>query len=176
MFFIDGEEYPSLNGTGTEDYFNHAWGMQRNAYPFFGTIVHEGDTDGFQVSYRWHITDPVRFNKHLKVTIEHGHANQLSDDWSSTAYWYQALPTATPITIAPVEDRLPVVPQPPERKLVPPAFTEGRPRILRKALEGIQAASRRAIQNQGGQGKARIQAEHGIRQEAARTVRFGAER
>ena len=33
---IDGEEYPSLNGTGTEDYFNHAWGMQRNAYPFFG--------------------------------------------------------------------------------------------------------------------------------------------
>ena len=41
MFFIDGEEYPSLNGTGTEDYFNHAWGMQKNAYPFFGTIVHE---------------------------------------------------------------------------------------------------------------------------------------
>ena len=35
MFFIDGEEYPSLNGTGTEDYFNHAWGMQRNAFPFF---------------------------------------------------------------------------------------------------------------------------------------------
>ena len=56
MFFIDGEEYPSLNGTGTEDYFNHAWGMQRNAFPFFGTIVHEGDTDGFQVSYRFHIT------------------------------------------------------------------------------------------------------------------------
>ena len=49
MFFIDGEEYPSLNGTGTEDYFNHAWGMQKNAYPFFGTIVHESDTDGFQV-------------------------------------------------------------------------------------------------------------------------------
>ncbi len=58
------------------------------------------------------------------MTIEHGHANQLSDDWSSTAYWYQALPTATPITIAPVEDRLPVVPQPPERKLVPPALTD----------------------------------------------------
>ena len=98
MFFIDGEEYPSLNGTGTEDYFNHAWGMQKNAYPFFGTIVHESDTDGFQVSYRFHITDPVRFEKHLKVTIEHGHANHLSDDWSSTAYWYQTLPTAKPIT------------------------------------------------------------------------------
>ena len=32
MFFIDGEEYPSLNGTGTEDYFNHAWGMQRKMH------------------------------------------------------------------------------------------------------------------------------------------------
>ena len=126
MFFIDGEEYPSLNGTGTEDYFNHAWGMQRNAYPFFGTIVHEGDTDGFQVSYRWHITDPVRFEKHLKVTIEHGHANQLSDDWSSTAYWYQILPTASRITIA--------------------------PRYLSKEMEGLRASSRYAIPNQGGQG------------------------
>ena len=111
MFFIDGEEYPSLKGTGTEDYFNHAWGMQRNAYPFFGTIVHEGDSGDFHVAYRFHITDPVHFEKHLRVSIEHGHANQLSDDWSSTAYWYQLLPTQTPLTILPVEERLPNVPQ-----------------------------------------------------------------
>ena len=124
MFFIDGEEYPSLNGTGTEDYFNHAWGMQRNAFPFFGTIVHEGDTDGFQVSYRFHITDPVRFEKSLRVTIEHGHANHLSDDWSSTAYWYQTLPTAKPLTILPVEERLPNVPVLPERNLKMPELTE----------------------------------------------------
>ena len=124
MFFIDGEEYPSLNGTGTEDYFNHAWGMQRNAYPFFGTIVHEGDTDGFQVSYRFHITDPVRFEKSLRVTIEHGHANHLSDDWSSTAYWYQTLPTSKEITILPVEERLPNVPKLPERELKLPELTE----------------------------------------------------
>lgn len=116
MFFIDGEEYPSLNGTGTEDYFNHAWGMQKNAYPFFGTIVHESDTDGFQVSYRFHITDPVRFEKSLKVTIEHGHANHLSDDWSSTAYWYQTLPTSKPLTILPVEERLPNVATLPEQQ------------------------------------------------------------
>ena len=98
--------------------------MQRNAYPFFGTIVHEGDTDGFQVSYRFHITDPVRFEKHLKVTIEHGHANHLSDDWSSTAYWYQTLPTSTPLTIAPVAERLPVVSELPERPLNLPELTE----------------------------------------------------
>jgi hypothetical protein len=99
--------------------------MQKNAYPFFGTIVHESDTDGFQVSYRFHITDPVRFEKSLKVTIEHGHANQLSDDWSSTAYWYQTLPTVKPLHMLPVEDRLPVVPQLPERKLPEPELTEG---------------------------------------------------
>ena len=98
--------------------------MQKNAYPFFGTIVHESDTDGFQVSYRFHITDPVRFEKHLKVTIEHGHANHLSDDWSSTAYWYQTLPTAKPITILPVEERIPNVPVLPERNLQMPELTE----------------------------------------------------
>ncbi len=111
MIFIDGEEYPSIVGTGTEDYFNHAWGMQRNAFPFFGTIVHEGDSGGFQVSYRFHVTDPIHFNKSIRVTIEHGHANHLSDDWSSTAYWYQTLPTTKKLTVPPVEERLPVVPE-----------------------------------------------------------------
>lgn len=124
MFFIDGEEYPSLNGTGTEDYFNHAWGMQKNAYPFYGTVVHESETGDFQVSYRFHITDPVHFEKSLRVTIEHGHANQLSDDWSSTAYWYQTLPTVKELAVPPVEDRLPNVPVLPERKLKTPVLTE----------------------------------------------------
>ena len=49
------------------------------------------------------------------MTIEHGHANHLADDWSSTAYWYQLLPTAPALTIRPVEERLPVVPQLPTR-------------------------------------------------------------
>ncbi len=124
MFFIDGEEYPSLNGTGTEDYFNHAWGMQKNAFPFFGTIVHESESGDFQVSYRFQITDPVYFEKSLKVTIEHGHANHLADDWSSTAYWYQTLPTTINMVMPPVEDRLPVVPEMPTRKLQPCKLTK----------------------------------------------------
>ncbi|MFC2471110.1 MAG: glycoside hydrolase family 172 protein [Lachnoanaerobaculum gingivalis] len=124
MFFIDGEEYPSLNGTGTEDYFNHAWGMQKNAYPFYGTVVHESDSGDFQVSYRWHITDPVRFEKSLRVTIEHGHANHLSDDWSSTAYWYQTLPTLKTLTVLPMEKRLPNVPVLKQREYNKPIMTE----------------------------------------------------
>lgn len=61
MILIDDEEEPSINGTGAEDYFNHAWGMQRNQSPYNGTIMHDGDTKGYQVSYRFHLTDPIHF-------------------------------------------------------------------------------------------------------------------
>ena len=98
--------------------------MQKNAYPFYGTVVHESDSGDFQVSYRWHITDPVRFEKSLRVTIEHGHANHLSDDWSSTAYWYQTLPTLKTLTVLPMEKRLPNVPVLKQREYNKPIMTE----------------------------------------------------
>lgn len=107
MIFIDDDTWPpSLHGTGTEDYFNHAWGMQKNAFPYHGTIVHESDVPGYSVTYRQHVVDPVRFSSRIKVSIEHGHANHLSDDWAATAYWYQTLPSP-PQHIAPLEQRLP---------------------------------------------------------------------
>ena len=110
MIFIDDDTWPpSMHGTGSEDYFGHAWGMQDNAFPMNGSIVNERDVKGFQHSYRYHVTDPVRFNKRIKVTMEHGHANHLADDWASTAYWYQDLPSKE-IKIAPVEQRLPLRP------------------------------------------------------------------
>jgi hypothetical protein len=110
MIFIDDDTWPpSLHGTGTEDYFNHAWGMQKNAYLYHGTIVHESDLPGYSVTYRQHVVDPVRFSSRIKVTIEHGHANHLADDWAATAYWYQTLPSPT-ATIPPVEGRLPTRP------------------------------------------------------------------
>ncbi|WP_270887545.1 DUF2961 domain-containing protein [Pedococcus sp. 5OH_020] len=107
MIFIDDDTWPpSLHGTGTEDYFNHAWGMQKNAYAYHGTIVHESDVPGYSVTYRQHVVDPVRFSSRIKVSIEHGHANHLSDDWAATAYWYQTLPSP-PQDIAPLAQRLP---------------------------------------------------------------------
>jgi hypothetical protein len=107
MIFIDDDTWPpSLHGTGTEDYFNHAWGMQKNAFPYHGTIVHESDVPGYSVTYRQHVVDPVRFASRIKVSIEHGHANHLSDDWAATAYWYQTLPSPQ-ATILPLERRLP---------------------------------------------------------------------
>jgi hypothetical protein len=144
MIFIDGEGWPpSLHGTGTEDYFNHAWGMQRNAYPYHGAIVHESDVPGYPVSYRFHLVDPIRFASAIEVTIEHGHANHLSDDWASTAYWYQLLPSR-PFGILPVEERPPTRPAPPTNADVFPP----EPDLAEEAeqLRAAYEARRRAYQ------------------------------
>lgn len=102
----DPEWPPSIHGTGTEDYFNHAWGMQKKCDLYNGAPIHESVVPGYAVSYRFHLTDPVRFNEKIRVTIEHGHGNHLSDDWASTAYWYQTLPSPE-ISVPPLEERLP---------------------------------------------------------------------
>ncbi|NLI00034.1 MAG: DUF2961 domain-containing protein [Chthonomonadales bacterium] len=98
MIFIDGEKTPSMIGTGSEDYLCHAWGMHPQGYPYAGTSVYEHDperpTRKKQTSYRFHIEDPIMFERSLLVTIEHGHANLQSNDYSSTAYWYQTEPHA----------------------------------------------------------------------------------
>jgi Protein of unknown function (DUF2961) len=110
MIFVDNDEEwpPSLHGTGCEDYFGHAWGMQNNASLMNGSALHESIIPGYQVSYRFHLADPIHFAQRILVTLEHGHANHLSDDWSSTAYWYQTLPSPAR-TILPVEQRLPTL-------------------------------------------------------------------
>lgn len=104
VIYVDDFDTPAMIGTGSEDYFNHAWGMQRNASLYSGTILHEGDTGGYQVSYRFHVTDPILFNTGIKVTMEHGHANHLSDSWASTAYWYQATAGAD-LSLPPADQR-----------------------------------------------------------------------
>jgi len=57
--------------------------------------------------YRYHIEDPIYFHKNINMKIEHGHANQRSDDFSSTAYWYQAEPHKKQ-SFFPMEERLPL--------------------------------------------------------------------
>jgi hypothetical protein len=113
MIFIDdnneGQRWPpTLHGTGTEDYFNTAWGPNEAfASPFFGLTLPGGEEFSGHISwYRWHIPDPVRFARSIRVSIEHGHANRRSDDYSSTAYWYQTEPHK-PFGILPMLERLP---------------------------------------------------------------------
>lgn len=109
MIFIDGEPFPpSLHGTGTEDYFNTAWcPTQPYSAPFHGIILPGGPNWSGKISlYRYHILDPIHFKQSIRVTIEHGHNNNRSDDWSSTAYWYQTEPNGGKRLI-PSADRLP---------------------------------------------------------------------
>lgn len=112
MIFIDGEETPSIYGTGTEDYFNTAFApTQEYSAPYHGVILYQGTDDwkwrGKNTSYRYHIEDPIFFESSIKVTIEHGHANKLTNDYSSTAYWYQTEPHAPFPALLPVAQRLP---------------------------------------------------------------------
>lgn len=139
MIFIDDDTWPpSLHGTGSEDYFCQGWGMQNNAFPFAGSILHEGEKPPYQVSYRWHLPDPVRFNKRIKVTMEHGHSNHLSDDWSTTVYWYQTLP-GPKLDIAPVNERLPrredIVPP---SSQVKPTLTEQQKKMIEQRQERLE--------------------------------------
>ncbi len=98
MIFIDGDELPTINGTGTEDYYNGAWDFngqpfayQHNGAPYIVDAEHIG---GRYCLYRWHTESPITFEKSIRVTIEHGHANHRADNFYSTAYWYQTEPHA----------------------------------------------------------------------------------
>ncbi|HTJ29780.1 MAG TPA: glycoside hydrolase family 172 protein [Acidobacteriaceae bacterium] len=110
MFFIDGETTPSINGTGTEDYFLGAWdfGSHPFAYATYGAPVVGNETAGSRTSlYRFHLDSPIPFTKSIKATIEHGHANHRSDNFYSVAYWYQTEPHAAFPPLPPVDARLP---------------------------------------------------------------------
>ena len=113
MFMIDGKKWPpDLHGTGSEDYFSHAWGMQpQNAYIYNGVSFHQpGTAHNFNeriTVYRFHLAEPVIFHKSLRASIEHGHANNRSDDYSSVAYWYQTEPHYEFEKMLPVGERLP---------------------------------------------------------------------
>jgi len=119
MFLVDGEPWPgSAHGTGTEDYFNQSWCPdEKYLHPYFGTARapgRENDSPRFgwlgrTHVYRFHLEDPIRFTKSLSASIEHGHANCLTLDLASVAYWYQTLPSAP---FLPLPDRASRVPRP----------------------------------------------------------------
>lgn len=103
-FFIDGdEEYPTICGTGTEDYFGGAWCFgETYSTPFLGYPLwrKEGNEIPKHAMYRWHVPDPIRFAEDLRVTIQAlgwwptRQYQPLTDDISSVAYWYQTEPHA----------------------------------------------------------------------------------
>jgi hypothetical protein len=112
-FYLDGDRrHPTICGTGTEDYFGGAWnfggaGPQQDgattfSAPFSGYPLRLAGPGGVPKHglYRWHVLDPIRFRKDLRVTIQAlgwrpDHRYQaLTDDIASTAFWYQTEPHA----------------------------------------------------------------------------------
>ncbi|WP_165226987.1 glycoside hydrolase family 172 protein [Aquisphaera insulae] len=103
-FFLDGdEEFPTICGTGTEDYFCGSYGFATPfTGPYTGTTLpasDQGPPPNFWSLYRWHIMDPINFERDLRVTIQalgwyEGKPlyKKLSDDVASVAFWYQAEP------------------------------------------------------------------------------------
>ena len=110
-FYMDGDDkFPTICGTGEEDYFcgSYGYGERRengrysyesftSPYTGFYHVPYEGAQRRLG-QYRWHITDPVRFEEDLRVTIQslgwqsEGRYLQLQDDLASVAYWYQLEP------------------------------------------------------------------------------------
>ncbi len=126
-FYLDGDEFPTICGTGTEDYFCGSYGFEHpvkkvyqdytTPYAGFHQIIRPDGNFRSQTRfgmYRWHITDPIRFQQDLCVTIQalgwrsKARYLPLQDDIASVAYWYQTLPSA-PFPALPDRDALEIV-------------------------------------------------------------------
>lgn len=104
-FYMDGDqEFPTICGTGTEDYFGGSYGFpEPYTTAYLGTTLNTSDQDmppNYWSLYRWHIEDPISFGQDLRVTIQalgwgqDRKYKKMSDDIASVAYWYQTEPHA----------------------------------------------------------------------------------
>ena len=119
--YMDGDtEHPTICGTGTEDYFGGAWcfgfgGENGDTYstPFLGYPLYRRESGEVPRHglYRWHVLDPIRFKRDLKVTIQalgwwpNEKFQPLTDDIASVGYWYQTEPHAPFPELPPVDGR-----------------------------------------------------------------------
>ena len=124
MIFVDGEAWPpAIHGTGTEEYFNDAWGFhdyvfapgadrekrEQNVNATSGVLIHgigSGHYWGPNSVFVFHIADSVPFRNRIVVSLEHGSENEMTNDYASTAYWYAAPPARDFFLMRPVEERL----------------------------------------------------------------------
>lgn len=115
-FYIDGDKkFPTICGTGTEDYFGGAWCFDKGTFcsAFLGYPLHRTEPEEVPRHglYRFHIMDPIRFQKDMKVTIQalgwwpNGKFQPLTDDVATVGYWYQGEPHAGFPKFPPIQDR-----------------------------------------------------------------------
>ena len=94
--YMDGDrEYPTICGTGSEDYVCMAYGVQPATFPFNGCALNDRS---FISVYRWHLPDPIVWKKEARITVQQiryeGGLKETSDDWSCATFWYEPTPDA----------------------------------------------------------------------------------
>jgi hypothetical protein len=102
--YMDGDtEFPTICGTGSEDYVCLSYGIQQTPYLYHGCSL---DQQGFISMYRWHLPDPVYWKKECRITIQQIGYDYLRadstgtplyervDDWCSATFWYEPVPSA----------------------------------------------------------------------------------
>jgi hypothetical protein len=93
--YMDGDkEFPTIVGTGSEDYVGLAWGIQQTPFFYNGCSLNEKN---FISMYRWHLPDPIAWQKEARITIQQiawkkGLA-ETQDDWSTATFWYEPVPS-----------------------------------------------------------------------------------
>ena len=124
MVFVDGDTWPPrIHGTGHEEVFGAgACVLREYAGPYSGVhLVEHDDFSGLVAMYRWYVADPIRFERSIRWTIEHGHANNFANGYTSVAMWYQDEPHGT-FPALPDRDAM--------RPPLPPDFDEVRLAVL----------------------------------------------
>ena len=116
-FYLDDDDaFPTIVGTGAEDYVGLSFGMQETPFRYHGASLKR---DGFVSMYRWHLPDPVYWHRACRVTIQqigHRGASRLwedypkqfferQDDWSAATFWYEPVPSAPLPALPSVEAR-----------------------------------------------------------------------
>ncbi len=106
--FMDGDtEFPTICGTGSEDYVGLSWGIQQTPYYYLGCSLNENN---FITMHRWHLPDPIVWKDECRITIQQicwsGGLKETSDDWCCATFWYEPLPSAPLPPLPDVQARL----------------------------------------------------------------------
>ena len=101
--YMDGDKaWPTIVGTGSEDYVGLAWGIQQAPFLYNGCSLNEKN---FVTMYRWHLADPIAWRKEARIAIQQiaykKGLEETTDDWSCATFWYERIPSA----------KLPVLPE-----------------------------------------------------------------
>jgi hypothetical protein len=94
--YMDGDkDFPTICGTGSEDYVGLSWGVQQTPFPYNGCSLNQKN---FVSMYRWHLADPIAWQRECRITIQQiaykrGLA-ETQDDWSCATFWYEPVPSA----------------------------------------------------------------------------------